>query len=244
MILRAVLVLLLVAGLSVAATLVFGDEVLIAVGLIAVKLKLLALALFKTPLPGYLAWVKAQAEVFLRVEVLKTWVTGSVMPLLLGNAALRRVRGWLSTYLGAVRGQYARLMDWYGELPRAGRLLAAAILLLATVALSVTTLGLWLILLSVQLPLWMVAAGGALGRMIWQSVQKSVFRALAWLQLGWLWRAVKAALPRTWLRRKRRVEVRLARAVIRRRKLTVAQLHARKDRLPFRLGVLVEMLWR
>ena len=61
-------------------------------------------------------------------------------------------------------------------------------------------------------------------------------------QLKWLWRGISRILPASWLERKRRFDYRVARAVIRRRRLTVKQLAEKKDSLPFRMGVLVEYL--
>jgi len=105
-----------------------------------------------------------------------------------------------------------------------------------------TSMGLWLVLFSVKLPLWIAAAAAAFWRMFWLSIQKMAFKALAFLQLKWLWRGLSRLLPATWLQRKRRFDYRVARAVIRRRRLTVKQLAEKKDSLPFRLGVLVEYL--
>ena len=115
-------------------------------------------------------------------------------------------------------------------------------ILCATLALSVTSLGLWLILFSVKIPLWIVAVGTSLGRMIIVSVEKMVFRAVAFLQLKWLWRGIARILPASWLARKRRFEYRVARTVIKRRRMTLRQLEDRKDSLPFKMGLLVQYL--
>ena len=53
---------------------------------------------------------------------------------------------------------------------------------------------------------------------------------------------MRRLLPASWLEKKRRFDYRVARAVIRRRRLTVRQLAERKDSLPFRLGLLVDYL--
>ena len=105
-----------------------------------------------------------------------------------------------------------------------------------------TSLGLWLLLFSVKLPLWIAAVSAAFGRMVWVSVQKMVFKALAFLQLRWLWRLTSRILPESWLAWTRRYEFRLARKVVRRRRMTLRQLSERKDSLPFRLGIMVDYL--
>lgn len=66
------------------------------------------------------------------------------------------------------------------------------------------------------------------------------FKAVAFLQLAWLWRLVRRVLPESWLERKRRFDYRVARAVIRRRRMTIRQLADRKDSLPFRIGLLID----
>ena len=82
----------------------------------------------------------------------------------------------------------------------------------------------------------------AFGRMIWTSVQKMAFRAAAFFQLAILWRWLSRKLPASWLARKRRFDYRVARTVVRRRRMTVRQLEARKDSLPFRMGLLFDYL--
>ena len=238
--LRAVALLVVVVALSVAATLAFGQEVLIALGFILVQLKLIAKALAGLKLPAFAAWLKTHAETFLRVELLKKWVTGSILPLIVGNAVLRRIAGFADGYKAQVQRRYRAMLTWYAALPGPVRIVAALCILFATLALSVTTVGLWLILFSVQLPLWVAASLAAMGRMIVSSVEKSVFRAVAFLQLSWAWRAVRRLLPERLLARKRRFDYRVARAVVRRRRMTLRQLEAQRDSLPFRLGLMLE----
>lgn len=241
--LRAFVILGLVLDLSVAATLYFGRDVLIALGLIAVQIKLLAKKLALVEWPALLVWLKTQSQLFLRVELIKKYLTTTVIPLVMGRALVRRISAGLRVYIAAVKARQAALMNWFRGLTGIERVLAWAILLAATLGLSVSTLGLWLILFSVQLPLWLVAGAASLGRMLWASVSKSLFKMVAFLQLRWLWRGVRRLLPRRWLEAKRRWDYRVARAVIRRRRMTVRQLAVRKDRLPFRMGVLVEYLF-
>jgi uncharacterized membrane protein YhdT len=144
-------------------------------------------------------------------------------------------------YLGRVRDRYAKLLDWFDRLSPVERTVAWMVILFGTLALSVTSLGLWLVLFSVQLPLWFVAAGSAFVRMVWTSLQKTVFKAIAFLQLGW--KGLRRLLPSALLERKRRLDFRIARAVVRRRRLTLKQLVERKGRLPFRLGLMAEYLF-
>ena len=242
MMFRGLLLLVAVVSLSVAATMYFGQEVLIALGLILTQLKVLGKKLVGIELPAVLAWLKAQTAVFLRIELLKKWFLTSVMPLVLGKALLRRVAAFTTRYRRAVRLRYMHLLRWYRRLSVWEKLLAALIILFATVALSVTSLGLWLILFSVKIPLWIAAVVASLWRMTWTSVQKMAFRAAAFLQLSLLWKGLKRILPASWLARKRRFNYRVARTVVRRRRLTLKQLEDRKDTLPFRMGLLVEYL--
>ena len=243
MYIRALLLLVLAIGVSLAATWAFGNEVLIALGLILVQVKVIAKKLWMVEWPAVLIWLKAQTLAFFRVELLKKWVMSTLLPLLTGRVLLRRLRGFLERYLSRVRETQARLMDWFANLSKGEKALAWSILFLSTLALSVTSLGLWLVLFSVQFPLWLVAAASATGRMVLTSTQKSLFKMLAFLQLGWLWRSVLRLLPAPFLARKRRLEFRIARAVVRRRRMTVRQLAERKDRLPFRLGLLLEYVF-
>ena len=239
---RAFALLFLAVAVSVAATVYFGQEVLVALGLILTKAKFIAKKLAMVELPSILAWLKTQADAFFRIELLKKWVMTTLLPLLLGKAVLRRIAGFLSGYRRAVRRRYMRLLRWYRRLHPVEKIVAAVIILCATVALSVTSIGLWLILFSVKIPLWIAAVTTALWRMVWVSLQKMAFKAVAFLQLRWLWRGVSRLLPAAWLQRKRRFDYRVARSVIRRRRMTLRQLEDRKESLPFRLGLLVEYL--
>lgn len=242
MILRAIIILSFVIAASVAATVYFGHDVLIALGLILAQTKIIAKKLPMVELPAVLAWLKAQADVFLRIELLKRWVTTSILPLIVGNAVLRQISAFIGQYQRALRSRYDAMLAWYARLGRFEKFLAALIILFTTLALSVTSIGLWLILFSVKLPLWIAALAATTGRMIWTSFQKVLFRAVAFFQLKWLWRWLRLALPERWLRRKRRLDYRIARSVIRRRRMTLRQLEARKHTLPFRLGILIEFL--
>ena len=239
---RAFALLFLAVAVSFAATVYFGQEVLVALGLILTQAKVIAKKLAMVELPAVLSWLKSQADAFFRIELLKKWIMTTLLPLLLGKAVLRRFAAYLAQYRKAVRRRYMRLLRWYRALHPVEKFVAAAIILCATVALSVTSVGLWLILFSVKIPLWIAAVSTALWRMLWVSVQKMTFKAVAFLQLRWLWRGISRVLPETWLQRKRRFDYRVARSVIRRRRMTLRQLEARKDSLPFRMGLLVEYL--
>lgn len=240
MLFRAMVLLVAAVSLSVAATLYFGQEVLIALGLILTQAKVIAKKVTTLELPLLLAWLKTQASAFFKFELIKKWLMTYAVPLIVGNAALRRLAAYLKRYSDSVRARYDELLAWYGALKPVEKVLSALIVLFAMLALSVTSLGLWLILFSVKLPFWLVAAGAALWRSVWLSIQKMSFKAVAFLQLAWLWRLVRRVLPESWLERKRRFDYRVARAVIRRRRMTIRQLADRKDSLPFRIGLLID----
>jgi hypothetical protein len=242
MFLRPLALLVAAVALSLAATFYFGHEVLIALGLILTQMKVIAKKLALVELPMILTWLKVQSSAFFKIELLKKWITTTLLPLLLGKAVLRRIAAWLGEYRALISKQYLHLLRWYRDLHPAEKVLAALAILFATVALSVTSMGLWLILFSVKMPLWFAAAAAAFWRMTWLSVQKMTFKAVAFFQLNWLWRLIRRILPASWLERKRRFDYRVARTVIRRRRMTLRQLEARKDSLPFRMGLLVEYL--
>lgn len=239
---RGFLLLVAAVGFSIAATLHFGQDVLIALGLILTQLKVIAKKLAATEIAAIWLWFRAQASVFLRIELIKKWIMTTVLPLILGKAALRRVAAFAERYRRAARLRYMRLLRWYRRLGRVEKVLATLIILFATIALSFTSVGLWLILFSVKLPLWIAAMATAFWNMVWVSVQKTAFRAAAFFQLNLIWRWIRRRLPATWLARKRRFDYRVARTVIRRRRLTLRQLEERKDSLPFRVGLLFDYL--
>ncbi|MDU8945586.1 hypothetical protein [Ovoidimarina sediminis] len=243
MFLRALLLLILVAGLSLALTWYFGEAVLLALGLIAVQLKFVLKKLATVEWPAILAWLKTETQAFFQIELLKKWLMTSALPLLVGNALLRRIEAFFAAYRSRVRAQYDALMGWFAGLQWYEKLVAALIVLFATLALSVTSLGLWLILFLVKLPFWAIAALTALGRMIWETLRKTAFKTAAFFQLGWLWRFVRRRLPKEALDRQRRLNFRIARRVVRHRRLTLRQLSERKDSLALTLAVLRER-WR
>lgn len=242
MFLRAFALLIAAIALSWAATVYFGHEVLIALGLILTQAKVIAKKLVHLELPLIFAWLKTQTSIFFKIELLKKWIMTTVVPLVVGSAVLRRIAAFVRRYREAVAERYQRMMAWYFGLHPVEQVLAALIVLFATVALSVTSLGLWLILFSVKLPFWVAAAAAAFGRMVWVSIQKMTFKAVAFLQLSLIWRGIRRLLPESWLERKRRFDYRVARAVIRRRRLTIRQLAEKKDSLPFRMGLLIDYL--
>ena len=239
---RAFALLFLAVSISVAATMYFGQDVLVALGLILTQAKLIFKKLSMTELPAVLQWIKSQGDAFLKVELLKKWFMTTLLPLVLGKALLRRIAGFLDRYRQSVRSRYMALLRWYRDLHPVEKVVGALIILSATLALSVTSIGLWLVLFSVKIPLWIAAVTAAFWRMTWLSIQKMTFKAIAFLQLRWLWRGVTRVLPERWLKWKRRVDYRMARAVIRRRRMTVRQLADRKDSLPFRLGIMVDFI--
>ena len=227
--LRAVAVLVALIALSVWLTDQLGEKVLVALGLILLQLQLLGKKIMGVQLPEVLVWLKHEAQNFFRIELLKKWFMTTALPLVIGKPLLNRIERFFGAQIAAIRRRYAALLIWYRDLNRFEQVLAALIVLTATLALSVTSLGLWLILFSVKLPFWAVALLTSLGQATWESVRRMVFKSLAFLQLGWLWRGIRWALPKGWLERKRRFNFRVARMVVRQRRMTVAQLRAQKD---------------
>lgn len=240
---RALLLLAVFVAASVLATLYFGHEVLLALGLILTQLKVLLKKLAGIELPVLLVWLKTQGSAFFRFEIIKKWIMSSVVPLMVGKAILRRIQLLVQSYLDIVRQRYDRLIRWFNSLSRVERAVAWLVILFATLALSVSSLGLWLILFSVQLPLWLVAAASATIRVMSKSVEKMLFKAVAFLQLSWLWKFIRRLLPAQVLEWKRRTEFRIARQIVRRRRMTLKQLVDRKGRLPFKLGIMAEYLF-
>ncbi len=99
--------------------------------------------------------------------------------------------------------------------------------------------GPWLILFSDNPPLWVITAFMTAHEGLRRNARKTVFRMIAFLQPGWLWRWIRPWIPARWLRWKRRLDCRIARSVVRHRRMTVQQRTARKARLPFRQAVMV-----
>lgn len=227
---------------SVGATVYFGESFIVAFGLLLVQLKLLSKKIALLDFPVVLAWLKLQAGTFFRIELIKKWIMTTLIPLVVGKATLRRLAGFIRSYTSGIKDRYDAMLSWYGRLGWIQKLLAAAIVILATLALGVSTVGLWLVLFSVKIPLWLAAVAATMGRMIWASLQKTVFKTLAFLQLRWLWSFLRRLLPSGVLRWKRRLDYRIARAVIRRRRLSLRQVAERKDSLPFRLGLMADYL--
>ncbi len=243
MLVRAIAILFVVASVSVGLTLYFGQDVLVALGLILIQLKIVAKKLVSVELPSILAWLKTEAAMFFRIELLKKWALTTLLPLLIGNAVLKKFAAFIKSYRTALRDHYDSLLDWYSGLELPVKIITALIVLFALLGLSVTSLGLWLVLFSVKLPFWLLAAVTSAMKMTWLSARKMAFKAVAFLQLGWLWRIIRRRLPQSYLDRKRRFDFRVARMVVRRRRLTLRQLSSRKDRLSLRLAVIREG-WR
>lgn len=237
MLARALLILVLVAALSIGLTWYFGETVLLALGLILVQIKLVAKKLTTIQWPSVLIWLKTEAQSFLQVELLKKWLMTSVIPLVLGSAILRRIDQFFDSYKTAVRAQYDGMLGWYAELRWYEKAVATLILLFALLGLTVSSLGLWLILFSVKLPLWILAALASLWQMTWVSMRKLAFKTVAFVQLSWAWRGLSRMLPKSYLERKRRLDFRVARMVVRQRRMTLRQLSERKDTLRMKFAV-------
>ena len=59
-------------------------------------------------------------------------------------------------------------------------------------------------------------------------LKNSVQNGWVFFRLGWLWRVIQRRLPKGYLERKRRIDCRVARMVVRQSWLTVRQLADRK----------------
>ena len=68
MLLRALTILVVVASISVGLTVCFGQDVLVALGLILIQLKVIAKKLVSVELPSILAWLKHEAAMFFGVS--------------------------------------------------------------------------------------------------------------------------------------------------------------------------------
>lgn len=247
MLLRALLLLVLVTAASLALTYALGEKVLIALGLILLQIQIIGKKLVSLELPAILAWLKAQAVLFFRIELLKKWVMTTLLPLLMGSALRRRLEGVILTAKAEIGARYSAMMQWYGGLGLAERIVAALIVLIGTFALSVSSLGLWLVLFSVKLPFWLIAVGTTLGKSLTSTVSKMVFRTVAFFNLGLLWAMLRRGLSEDLLRRKHRFEFRVARIVVRQRRLTLRQLEAQKHSVALRWALFREglrQLWR
>ena len=237
MLLRALLILAAVAAASVALTVYFSESVLLALGLILTQIKFVAKKLAAIEWPAILTWLKTEASAFFRIELLKKWFMTSLLPLLLGSALLRRIERFAASYKDAILANYAALIAWYGQLEWYEKAVATLILLFGLLGLTVSSLGLWLILFSIKLPFWIIAALSALGQMTWASIRKMAFKAVAFFQLAWAWRLIRRLLPTAYLERKRRLDFRVARMVVRQRRMTLRQLSAQKNSLSMRIAV-------
>ncbi len=240
---RAVALLLLALGASAWATYAFGQDVLFALGLILVQLKILGQKLITLKPALLLAWFKTHGLVFLKKDVPYKWVSSVLLPLVMGKAFFRRIGRLVQRITKPIAERRARLMAWYAQRSGIEKVVLTLALVSTTLALSVTSVGLWLILFSVGLPIWVVSAILTLVRVMLRSVEKYIFKIVAFLHLRWFWRFLQRLLPASWIARKRRFDYRVARAVVRKRRLTVRQVADRKDDLPFRIGILLSFLF-
>ncbi|MSU91432.1 hypothetical protein GE300_17775 [Rhodobacteraceae bacterium 2CG4] len=240
MLLRALILLGLVASASVALSYMFGAEVLAALGMIISQAKIVLAKTLSIGSKGLVLWLKAQGMNFARVELAKRWVLKSLVPMLIGAANQRRIAGFVAAFKTAATGRYRSMMAWYKQLPLAVRVISVLIAMCATLALAITSMSLWLLIFSVQVPFWIIAAATAFGTMIWKTVQKLLFRTIAFMQLYRIWGMIRDRLPPEYLARKRRFDYRIARIVVRRRKLTLGQMRTGKDSLAMRLALIRE----
>ena len=240
MLIRALAILMSLIAVSMALSFYFGAEVLAALGAIIAQLKVVFGRVMALSSKTIFVWLRAQGINFARVELAKRWFFKSVIPLAIGAAAQRRITEIVGYLREGIRVRFDAMMARYRALPLSLRILLILIAMTATVAVTMTSLSLWLILFSVQVPVWILAGLGAVWQMLWQSVQKLVFRTLAFMQLFRLWGVLRDRVPPAYLQRLRRFNFRVARVVVKNRRLTVAQLHNQKHSWGMRWALLRE----
>ena len=242
MIFRTTALLILLIAVSVVLTYAIGEKVLVALGVALIQLQILTKKLFALEWAAIVLWLKTNTALFLRVELLKKWATTSVLPLFMGSVLRRRVSALIGVLQNSIRSRYDALLAWYDQLNGIEKALTALVLIAAIFALSVSSLGLWLILFSIKMPLWIVAFFAAIAKSFWQSASKMIFRAVAFFQLGILWGLTRRILPESVLKKKRRFDFRIARAVVKRRRLTLRELSSRKQTFDLKWAIFREGL--
>ena len=240
MLIRALAILAIVAGFCVGFSYWFGAEILAAIGIIAQQLKIVFAKIATVSATGILTWLKAQGINFARVELGKRWFLKSILPLLIGAALQRRINIYFRSFLRRVKMRYRRMQRWYKAQDIAMKVVLIGLVVACTLALALTSMSLWLFIFSVQVPLWIIATLGAFWQVIWRSLQKMLFRTLAFMQLFRVWGMLRDRMPESYMRRLRRFNFRIARIVVKRRRMTVAQLHAQKDGWSMRWALLRE----
>lgn len=240
MLLRATLILVALIALSVGLGLMVGNEVLAALGAMLAQAKVILGKAASLSGAAVLTWLKAQGINFARVEIAKRWFLKSLIPLVIGAAAQRRIANAVGAYVAAFKARSGAASARFKAQPLWIKAAAIVAMLVATAALTMSTLSLWLLVFSVKLPIWAYAGLGAAWQFVWTYLQKLIFRTVAFMQLYRVWGWMRKKLPRSYLERKRRFDFRLARIVVRRRRMTVAQLHAQKHGLKMRLALLRE----
>ncbi len=228
MLVRALLILFAIGSVTAGVSYIFGAEILAALGMIFSQLKVVTARVMAMSSGTVLAWLKAQGINFARVELGKRWLLKTLLPLLVGAAMMRRLSQLAAGFKARFVETSNQLTNWYRELPTAVRIVGILIAMCGILALAVTTMSLWLLIFSIQLPIWVAAAFAAFGQMIWQSLQKAVFRAIAFFKLTKIWAFLKKRLPETQQQGLKRFERKMARNVIRQRRAAVARLKASK----------------
>ena len=121
-------------------------------------------AVIAIELPAVLVWLKTQAALFFRIELIKKWIMTTVLPMIMGSALRNRLDALFKRFKAAAADRYSRMMDWYRGLEWYEQVVAALIVIFATLALSVSSIGLWVVLFSVKLPFMIAAGVGAIWR--------------------------------------------------------------------------------
>ncbi|MEO0914791.1 MAG: hypothetical protein AAFY59_17715 [Pseudomonadota bacterium] len=235
---RALLLLGFLATASIGLTYFLGAEILAALGMILAQLKIVLAKAASLSSGVVLNWLKAQGINFARVEIAKRWFLKSLLPLILGAALQRQIASAFGRGKEIVARRQAALMGWYRELPKPARWAVLALGIVAMLGLTMSSLGLWVLVFTVQVPIWLVAAGSAGLQVLWRTLQKMVFRTLAFMKIMTAWGFLRRRMPAGARRRLRRMEFRIARTVVRQRKLTLRQVRNQKDGLAMRWALL------
>ena len=240
MFIRALAILAVLAGLTLGVSYYLGAEILAALGLIVSQIKIVAGKIAALSSRTVLVWLKAQGLNFARVELGKRWIVKVLIPMLIGASLQRRISLLVADFVAGFKLRVQRLNAVYQTWPMPVKITAMLAVLCAVLLLALSSMSLWLLIFSVQLPIWIMASVGSLGGILSRSLQKLLFRTVMFMQLHRLWGAVKRRLPQSYLDRKRRFDYKVARIVVRRRKMTVAQLHAQKDGWAMRWALIRE----
>ena len=155
---RAGVILQVVSVIAISFTIYFSYDVLVALGLILMQAKVVAKKLVRVELPfvpGVTQGCKLDVPSY---RVAEEMADDTALPLLVGKALLHKLDTFLSRYCDTICSQCDGSIGCYNALGWYVKVVATLIVVFATLGLSVSSVGLWVILVSVKLPFWLVAA--------------------------------------------------------------------------------------